>query len=126
MENQYLNSDVRAVGGKSAADAWQKGYYLSTSIDGNIPRKFPEYQASPNQATGAQDFGVLASMEDKHRDLKGKIDFELPEDKSGANQGPYDWRQNHQNVYEVTENQEDDEKDEAANGGTSLKLIKFD
>jgi hypothetical protein len=80
---EYLNTDVRAAGGETADSAWNRGYYLSTSIQGS------KYKVSKrNQPTQSpvplsqQDLELAPEAAGRARDINSYVNYELPKEEN--------------------------------------------
>ena len=84
MENEYLNTDVRAVGGNSASNAWNRGYYLSTSIEGSMYNYNAFSKSALNQNNQVLDSPNVNTMEipttpdGQTRDINSYVNYDIP------------------------------------------------
>ena len=79
---------MRATAGQTAENAWDRGYYLSTSIEGS-QYNFNAFKNQPSQATetaeprqSPAEFGSNPS--DRPRDINAYVNYEVPRQHSKA------------------------------------------
>ena len=105
-----------------------KGYFLSTSIDGSMPKSFPEYQTTPPQAIQVRDMESENQVITDKQDLKGKVDYDIPEtnddnNRMSSKRQVYDWRRNNQNVYDLNNHHKDSKQNDAENNSKYPEYI---
>ena len=79
---EYLYSDVLSKGGETAESAWNRGYYLSTSIEGaqynfNAFKKNPLQHIEANSPQ-ANQLGNGSDPTGRPRNINSYVNYELP------------------------------------------------
>lgn len=81
---EYLNTDVRAAGGETADSAWNRGYYLSTSIEGSKYKVSRRNQPTQSPVPLRQnDLDLSPEEAGRPRDINSYVNYDLPKEGSG-------------------------------------------